>query len=161
MNVVWKKEKRELMMAVSTHLTEEQLRTLIERSPEISVLSSKVKALEEENEILKKKLAELGISISTLGDGDVTIGTGLNGNELATPEQIAESNEAKQLVLQKLKEEGFDISKADSEHSVINGVVRNNVNYPLVVKSCKNQEHRVWINPEEWQQLFKKNSMLW
>lgn len=161
MNVVWKKEKRELMMAVSTQLTEEQLRTIIEKSPEISGLSSKVKALEEENELLKNKLAELGIPISTIRGGDVTIGTGLNGNELASPEQIAESNEAKQLVLQKLEKEGFDVSKADSEYSVIHGVVRNNVNYPLVVKSCKNQEHRVWINPEEWRQLFKQNSMLW
>jgi hypothetical protein len=30
-----------------------------------------------------------------------------------------------------------------------------------VVKSCKNKENRVWINPNEWQQLFKPNSMLW
>ncbi|MBQ6068038.1 MAG: hypothetical protein IJK84_00905 [Bacteroidales bacterium] len=158
MNVVWKKEKRELMMAVSTQLSEEELTAIIENSAEISVLSSKVKALETENEILKKRLAELGISIS--GD-DVTFGIGLNGSEVATVQQIAESNEAKQLVFQKLEKEGFDVSKADSEYSVIHGVVRNDVNYPLVVKSCKNQEHRVWINPDEWQQLFKPNSMLW
>lgn len=156
MNVVWKKEKRELMMAVvSTQLSEEQLKIIIENSTEISTLSSKVKALETENEFLKKKF---GISI--MGD-DVTFGVGLNGNEVITSEQISESNEAKQLVLQKLDNEGFDVSKADSEYSVIHGVVRGNVNYPLVVKSCKNQEHRVWINPDEWQQLFKPNSMLW
>lgn len=94
-------------------------------------------------------------------NGDAIVGVGLNGSEVATVQQIAESNEAKQLVLQKLEYEGFDVSKADSEYSVIHGVVRNDVNYPLVVKSCKNQEHRVWINPDEWQQLFKPNSMLW
>ena len=30
-----------------------------------------------------------------------------------------------------------------------------------MVKSCENREHRIWINPNEWQQLFKPNSMLW
>lgn len=92
---------------------------------------------------------------------NATIGTRLNGSEVATIEQIAENEEAKQLVLKKLKNEGFDISNANSDFSVVNGVVLNNTNYPLVVKSCKNQEHRIWINPNEWQQLFKPNSMLW
>ena len=92
---------------------------------------------------------------------NATIGTRLNGSEIATIEQIAENEEAKQLVLKKLKNEGFDISNANSDFSVVNGIVLNNTNYPLVVKSCKNQEHRIWINPNEWQQLFKPNSMLW
>ena len=90
-----------------------------------------------------------------------TIGTRLNGSEIATTEQIAENEEAKQLVLKKLENEGFDISNANSDFSIVNGIVLHNTNYPLVVKSCKNQEHRIWINPNEWQQLFKPNSMLW
>lgn len=94
-------------------------------------------------------------------NNDAIIGVGLYGKDVETVRQIAESNEAKQLVLQKLHNEGFDVSKADSEYSVVHGVVRNGINYPLVVKSCKNQEHKVWINPEEWKQLFKPNSMLW
>lgn len=92
---------------------------------------------------------------------EATIGTSMLGNEPATSEQIAESNEAKQLVLQRLEEDGFDVSEASSEYSVIHGITRDGTDYPLVVKSCKNQEHRVWINPNEWQQLFKPNSMLW
>ena len=30
-----------------------------------------------------------------------------------------------------------------------------------MVKSCKNLKRRIKINPNEWQQLFKPNSMLW
>ena len=61
MNVVWKKEKRELMMNVSTQLTEDQLRIIIENSMEIGELSSKVKKLEDENEILRSQLAAMGM----------------------------------------------------------------------------------------------------
>ena len=61
MNVVWKKEKRELMMNVSTQLTEEQLKIIIENSTEIGELSSKVKKLQDENEILRSQLAAMGM----------------------------------------------------------------------------------------------------
>ena len=61
MNVVWKKEKRELMMNVSSQLTEEQLKIIIENCSEIGELSSKVKKLEDENEILRSQLAAMGM----------------------------------------------------------------------------------------------------
>lgn len=108
-----------------------------------------------------KEELELSSHDITPYNSDAIVGVGLNGSDVATVQQIAENNEAKQLVLQKLENEGFDVSKADSEYSVIHGIARNGINYPLVVKSCKNQEHRVWINPDEWQQLFNPNSMLW
>ena len=95
-----------------------------------------------------------------LPDGEGTMGTE-TGTGLNSIEAIAESNEAKRIVLQKLEQEGFDVSKKEDSYSVINGVTRNNVIYPLVVKSCKNFEHRLFLNPSEWSQLFKPNSMLW
>ena len=61
MNVVWKKEKRELMMNVSSQLSEEQLKIIIENCSEIGDLSSKVKKLEDENEILRSQLAAMGM----------------------------------------------------------------------------------------------------
>ncbi|OYP41924.1 sacsin N-terminal ATP-binding-like domain-containing protein [Prevotella sp. P5-50] len=61
MNVVWKKEKRELMMTVSNKLTEDQLRLVIENSAQIGELTSKVKELEDENEVLRSQLAAMGI----------------------------------------------------------------------------------------------------
>lgn len=92
---------------------------------------------------------------------DAIISAKLNSSELATPEQIAKNEEAKSLVLRKLMKDGFDVSNVDSDFSVINGITKDNIKFPLVVKSCENREHRIWINPNEWQQLFKPNSMLW
>ena len=59
MNVVWKKEKRELMMTVSNKLTETQLKFLIENSTEIQSLSETNQKLSDENEELRKQNAEL------------------------------------------------------------------------------------------------------
>lgn len=61
LNVVWKKEKRELLMNVSSKLTDEQIQVIIENSAQISDLTDKVKKLEDENEILKSQLAAMGM----------------------------------------------------------------------------------------------------
>ena len=83
------------------------------------------------------------------------------GGGIDKTQQIADSNEAKALVLAKLEKEGFDVSDVDYGFSVIDGVMRNGETYPLVVKSCKNWAHELYLNPQEWRQLFKPNSMLW
>lgn len=59
MNVVWKKEKRELMLKVSSKLTEEQLLVIVENHARFDELATKVSALEIENEKLKNELARL------------------------------------------------------------------------------------------------------
>lgn len=105
-----------------------------------------------------------GMSIPSLVNDDIfgaVISTKLNGSELPTLKQKEESEEAKCLVLNHLVNKGFDVSNADSSYNVISGVRKGNIEYPLVVKSCKDLEHRIKINPNEWQQLFKPNSMLW
>ena len=61
LNVVWKKEKRELLMNVSSTLTDEQIQIIIENSAQIGGLTDKVKQLENENEILKSQLAAMGM----------------------------------------------------------------------------------------------------
>ena len=81
--------------------------------------------------------------------------------DISSDEQIARNNEAKTLVLAHLQECGFEISNISTVASVVSGVKKDGVEYPLVVKSCPNREHRVFINPTEWYQLFKPNSMLW
>ncbi len=69
LNVVWKKERRQLLMDVSSKLTEEQLKLLAENSEQISNLTSRVKDLEDENEILRSQLAAMGM-ISTPNPDD-------------------------------------------------------------------------------------------
>lgn len=61
LNVVLKKEKRELLMNVSSKLTDEQIQIIIENSAQIGGLTDKVKQLENENEILKSQLAAMGM----------------------------------------------------------------------------------------------------
>ena len=62
LNVVWKKERRELLMNVSNKLTDEQLRLVIENGGQIGSLTTRVKVLEDENEILRSQLAAMGFS---------------------------------------------------------------------------------------------------
>ena len=100
------------------------------------------------------------LPISISGGSVVSVG-GLIGGGINKAKQIADSNEAKALVLAKLEKEGFDVSDVDSDWSVIKGVTRYGIAYPLVVKSCKNLDHKLFLNPDEWRQLFKPNSMLW
>lgn len=59
MNVVWKKEKRELMLTLNNTLSEEQLKFVIENSVEIKTLSEVNQKLSSENEELKKQILEL------------------------------------------------------------------------------------------------------
>lgn len=98
---------------------------------------------------------------TTTTQGSIVSVGGQVGGGIDTAKQIADNNEAKALVLAKLGEQGFNVTDIDAEWSVINGVTRDDKAYPLVVKSCKNWDHKLFLNPEEWKQLFKPNSMLW
>ena len=98
---------------------------------------------------------------TSIGEGSVVSVGGEIGGGIDLDRQIADNKEAKTLVLAKLEKEGFDVSDVNSEFSVIKGVTRDGILYPLVVKSCKNWAHKLFLNPDEWRQLFKPNSMLW
>ena len=95
------------------------------------------------------------------GEGSVVSVGGQVGGGTDKARQIAESNEAKALVLAHLEEKGFNVTDIDADWSVINGVTKDGKAYPLVVKSCKNWDGKIFLNPSEWKQLFKPNSMLW
>ncbi|MBQ8720781.1 MAG: hypothetical protein IJY67_01310 [Paludibacteraceae bacterium] len=90
----------------------------------------------------------------------VQVGVNLN-NDLSKMKQIEANYKAKEIVLSHLEQKGFDISNVDSTQSVVIGVKKDGVTYPLVVKNCENYENRININPNEWRELFKPNSMLW
>ena len=82
-------------------------------------------------------------------------------NAPLSEQQIAENCEAKTLVLDHLSCMGFDVDNVEENCSLINGVTLAGADYPIVVKSCKNYHHSMHLNPSEWQQLFRPNSMLW
>ncbi len=98
---------------------------------------------------------------TTTTEGSVVSVGGQVGGGTDKARQIAESNEAKALVLAHLEEKGFNMTDIDADLSVINGITKDGKAYPLVVKSCKNWDGKIFLNPSEWKQLFKPNSMLW
>lgn len=89
LNVVWKKEKRELLMNVSSKLTDEQIQIIIENSAQIGELTDKVKQLEDENEILKSQLAAMGMindsNIENENSGDYNVD---NLSDIIIPTEI-------------------------------------------------------------------------
>ncbi len=96
-----------------------------------------------------------------LETGPIASVGGAIGGGIPKEQQVAENNEAKCLVLSHLEKDGFDLSNVNSDQSTIHGVTLKGIEYPLVVKSCKNKNNQLEVNPNEWLQLFKPNSMLW
>lgn len=67
--------------------------------------------------------------------------------------------EAKEAVLDKLSKNGFDISKREWDGwTCINGVRKDGMEYPLVIRSNKSQRNTC-LSPKDWNQLMKPNAM--
>lgn len=183
MNVVWKKEKRELMMSVSNKLTDEQLKFVIENSSEINNLSDINKKLLDENLKLQSELSEIkkANGIKTNESIEIEIETP-NGKEL---QKITESqylglssedvkqfvSEAKMAVVKYFKEleartgvgYKFDEERINMDsYSILYGVSGPDGNeIPIVVHSYKGPQYRDFdLNWYDWQMLSRENSML-
>lgn len=178
MNVVWKKEKRELMMTVSTKLTEEQLRVIIENGSEISELSSKVATLEKENEYLRNKLAAMEVlPMSNLEQEPAVLEIISEAGErkmitIAEPQYAGLSTEemkgilldAKTDVRLFLEKKGYVFTKGICEDAWCNiyGVMNpEGQEVPIVVHSYKSRKRPFSLNTSDWEQLSKDGSMLW
>lgn len=208
MNVVWKKEKRELMLTLNNTLSEDQLMFVINNSEKIKVLSetnqklsdenkelrkqteelqrklgiSDSKVIEEENEILKKKLKEVGVENPIPAPVKVTVRTPSGScsmevkerqySGLSLEEIVAYVSEAKMDVVNYFKELNdreclgmtFDTERiAMDSFSQLYGIYdRNGNEIPLVVHSYKGPQYRFFdLNWYDWNLLSKKGSMLW
>ena len=82
-------------------------------------------------------------------------------NDLSKKDQKEANREAKVIVKEKLESEGFEFTNGIDEFSTINGVKKEGIEYPLVVKSYKNQDEPLKIGANEWIQLMHPNSMFW
>jgi hypothetical protein len=80
---------------------------------------------------------------------------------LSQNEKNIENGQARELVYERLTKEGFEFKEGKGSNSVVNGVFKANIEYPLVVKSYKNNAYKFNIRPNEWIQLSKPNSMFW
>jgi len=70
--------------------------------------------------------------------------------------------EAKKMVKGRLEAEGYEFTKGigEDEYSIINGVMKDGVEYPLVVHSYIDRSRQFQLNAADWVQLMKPNSML-
>lgn len=91
--------------------------------------------------------------------GGVTMSAGLEGG-ISTEAQITVNEEAKRFVKQKLEDLGYTFTQGIGTQSTINGVVKNGVEYPLVVKSYKYDREPIKIGANEWIQLMKEHAVL-
>ncbi len=108
---------------------------------------NKLEVLEKENALLRKSNeATLGAELST---------------DISKNDQKEANREAKEIVKEKLEREGFEFTEGIGKYSTIDGVLRDDVEFPLVVKSYKYQDEPLKIGTNEWIQLMKPNSMFW
>ena len=82
-------------------------------------------------------------------------------NELSLKEQNESNREAREIVKEKLEKEGFIFNQGIGEFSTINGVSKDDIEYPIVVKSYQYQNEPLKIGVNEWMQLIRPNSMFW
>ena len=82
-------------------------------------------------------------------------------NHLAQDARNEANREARDAVLARLRELGFSTDGVDAQHSVVDGVTKDGIAYPLVIKSYRNTNFKFNIRPNEWAQLDKENAMFW
>jgi len=107
--------------------------------------------LKQEVEILKNQLQR---------NPDATLGSEFS-TDISKNDQKESNREAKQIVKEKLESEGFEFINGIADFSTINGVIKDGVEFPLVIKSYKYQDEPLKIGANEWIQLMRPNSMFW
>ena len=147
----------------------EELEKLLAEKEQIEkekiALEEKLKELElnnpESTEIqhIQNKICEINNQINPIEDIIIAIESGYNG--LSKNDQIETNREAKEIVKEHLEHEGFEFTNGIDGYSTINGVQRDSIEYPLVVKSYKYKDVPLKIGANEWIQLMKPNSMFW
>ena len=141
LEVVHTTEERKLANDLLKSFTPPQLRELIERKQIQPVPSS---------------LHDDGASVVcvSVSDGQYA--------GLSKEEQTNALIEAKKLVMAEMKQQGyaFENGICEEKYSIIDGVKKEGVSYPLVVHSYLDDSRQFQLNASDWEQLLKPHSML-
>jgi hypothetical protein len=113
--------------------------------------SGRERELEKELTLLKQQVAKAG---------DAKLSTDFS-DDISKNDQKEANREAKEIVKQRLEDEGYNFTKGLGAFSTINGVMKEETEFPLVVKSYKYQDEPLKIGANEWIQLMRPNSMFW
>ncbi|MBD0824436.1 sacsin N-terminal ATP-binding-like domain-containing protein [Aestuariibaculum marinum] len=111
-----------------------------------------------EAEELKKEIDTLKDVIKH-GSGAM-LGSAVDGS-LSKNDQIEANNEAKEIVKERLEQEGYKFTMGLNGYSTVDGVFKNGNEFPLVVKSYAWNKEPFKVGANEWIQLMKPNSMFW
>ncbi len=114
--------------------------------------------------IATNKLADKEIAVRAEDGEEVNISLsdtqygGLSENEICSA-----LREAKMAVKAELERQGYEFTQEfhDEDYGNVYGVMRNGVEYPLVVHSYKWQNRPFSLTVFDWEQLARPNSMLW
>ena len=102
---------------------------------------------------------------TSYSDGEAVISASVTDGRyagLSNDDKHSALMEAKEMVMEKLQRKGFEFTQGicENEFSIINGVKKDGVEYPLVVRSYKDSSRPFSLNAADWQQLMKPNSIL-
>lgn len=126
---------------------EERLKELVNTDPN----SSEIKTIQGEIRIKNDEIAAISdTTIAISYDGDISVN-----------DQKEANREAKEILKERLENEGFSFTNGIDGYSTVDGVIKDGVEFPLVVKSYKYQDAPLKIGANEWIQLMKPNSMFW
>lgn len=106
-------------------------------------------------EELKARVIELENQLNS----NAILGIGMDYG-LSTEKQKEANREAREIVKEELEPLGFVFTQGIGHYSTVNGVVKDGIEYPIVIKSYSsfnNQPFKIGAN--EWIQLMKENSM--
>ena len=126
---------------------EERLREIVNTDP----ASSEIEIIEGEIRIKNDEIAAIN---------DTTIAISYD-DDISVSDQKEANREAKEVVKERLEKEGFLFTKGIAGYSTVDGVIKDGIEFPLVVKSYKYQDAPLKIGANEWIQLMKPNSMFW
>lgn len=111
-----------------------------------------------EIEIIQGEIKLKDDEIAVLSDTTIAISY---DDDISVSDQKEANREAKEIVKERLENEGFSFTKGIDGYSTIDGVIKDGLEFPLVVKSYKSQNAPLKIGANEWIQLMKPNSMFW
>ena len=159
LNIVWTAEERQRVQTIKKKfekLSPETQDKVLNGGGADVIAEMELQAVQMQAEIeaLKRKIKELG--------GETLQIDAEYDNGISEEDMIAASVEAQLAVQSCLEAHGFDYSNVDNpqHYSTVDGVTKDGVEYPLVVKSHKFSNGSFMISANQWLQLMKPNSLL-
>ena len=122
-------------------------------------MSESISSLKNENARLRERIKQL-----ESGGSQSEVKVTFEDEQFAglSNEQKAEAlKEAREAVLEHLSRQGYDISNAYEDYCEIDGVMKDGIEYPLVVRSYKRKGRKFVLNAVDCEQLKKNHAMLW